>query len=640
MASLSGLKELARFFKKVARWHAHLLYRNPKSFFPKKKKSFLIFAPEAGLSPHYNLAVVVGKILEEFGCESVLVRCAGNFTRCPVLAAKQMPYQSSWEERRKTCHQCEKEADFIFQKYRIPRINLKEFENYPAPDLSQATIRRLQSHVVDGVKIGSLTAFEAACSLKKIKFEAQDQELKGAWTELIHNAQKSYRMCREILKDKNFSGVIYYGDYSIHLGAALAAERLNKKAYLISHPSHQNVDRRRCLVYQQSSAKNHRKIAGYWARWKNLPVFPDEILDISDDLITRFQGIGSHIYSPPLPPRKTGGVTARRHVVAFTSSPDEFFGGFEMFPSLGLKKPKIESAFGIRGEDIHHRWIRGLTRFASQHPDIFFSVRIHPREGYDKRLRRQSYHLGVLQKKIGELPANFRVIWPEDPLSSYALMMDADLVLTTWSTIGLEAARLGIPVLACTKGISGDIHESFNVIETRPEKYFPKLTELLSAKPSWEKIRKAYRWWNLFCLQNSVPLFDLFPSPMQSRLPDYRSPSNGWMIRDVILRGKNIYEVNRRRHWLSRRRNEPGEWQALKAGTADILFYLVFREKNPAGAAVESGMLRGFPYFQSANHRIFLALPPGVSPTQDWRATVTKAEKRLFQLLVQADKAP
>jgi len=633
------LKEISRILKKLDRWYCHVRHRRQKSFSPNSPNSFLMFAPEAGLSPHYHLAVTVGKILQDFGCEVIAVKCTGNFTRCPVLAAKQMPYQSSRQDRLRTCHQCEKESDLVYQKYRLPRINLRDYDRFPVPNLSQASIRLLRNYMVDNVKIGSLTAFEAACSLKKIKFENQDQELKNAWMELIQNAQKSYLMCKEILKNKSFLGVIYYGDYSIHLGAALAAEKLKKKAYLIAHPSHQNIDRRRCLIYQQSSAKNHRKIAGYWSQWKNLPVFPEEILDISDDLITRFQGVGSHIYSAPLPVKKASVSTNLRHVVAFTSSPDEFFGGFEMFPGLGLRKPKIKSAFGIQGKNIHHRWIRGLMCFAEKNPNLMFSVRIHPREGFDKRLQRQSYHLGILEKKIGKPPPNFRVIWPEDPSSSYALMMDADLILTTWSTIGLEAARLGIPVLACTEGISGDIHETFNVIETRPQKYFQRLVELLSAKSSWENILKAYRWWNLFCLQNSVPLFDLFPRPMESPLPEYRSPRNGWMIRDAILKGQNIYTINRRRHWHNRKQNRPSEWRALITGTANILFYLVFHAKRPSGEVLDWGVFRGQPYLASGNRRIFLTLPPGLPPTGTWRATETKAEKRLFQLLIQAESS-
>lgn len=633
------MKELSRFLKKLDRWLCHLRYRHQKSFVPSSKKSILIFAPEAGLGPHYNLAVTIGKILQDLGCETLVVKCTGNFTRCPVLAAKQMNYGSSWHERKNTCQRCEQESDFVYQKYKLPRINLRDYETPSIPDLSDSSLRRIQNYTFDGIKFGSLAAFEVACSLKKIEFKNNDHEIKNAWVELIKNAQKSYLMCKKILNSDRFIGVVYYGDYSIQMGAALAAEKMNKKAYLIGHPSHQNVDRRRCLIYQQSSAKNHRKIAGYWQAWKALPVFPEEIVDIADDLLTRFQGVGSHIYSQPLPKGEIRESATSQHVVAFTSSPDEFFGGFEMFPGLGLKKPKIESAFGLQGAHIHYRWILGLMKFAVHHPKLKFSVRIHPREGFDKRLYRTSHHLNILKNKIKGCPKNFQVIWPEDRVSSYTLMMDADLILTTWSTIGLEAARLGIPVLACTKGISGDIHETFHVIETNPKKYFNTLIELLTAKPCWENIRKAYRWWNLFCLQNSVPLFDLFPSPMECHLPNYRRPRNSGMIRDAILKGQNIFEINRRRHVRSYDQNIKRELQELKNATANILFYLVFHKKRSAGSALEKGFFCGHRYLASGNQRIFLTLPHGQPCNEDWRAIGTKAEKRLFQLLVQEDTA-
>ena len=53
---------------------------------------------------------------------------------------------------------------------------------------------------------------------------------------------------------------------------------------------------------------------------------------------------------------------------------------------------------------------------------------------------------GLGRPPSGSLPGNVRVVGPDDPISSYALLDVGDVVLTYASTIGLEAAVRGLPV--------------------------------------------------------------------------------------------------------------------------------------------------------------------------------------------------
>ena len=71
-------------------------------------------------------------------------------------------------------------------------------------------------------------------------------------------------------------------------------------------------------------------------------------------------------------------------------------------------------------------------------------------------------------------------MWPQDPVSSYDLGEAADLVLTSWSTIGLEMARLGAPGARRVNGaISAIPQDDFMEWGSTTPAYFEKLRELL-----------------------------------------------------------------------------------------------------------------------------------------------------------------
>src|SRR5205807_8907478 len=92
--------------------------------------------------------------------------------------------------------------------------------------------------------------------------------------------------------------------------------------------------------------------------------------------------------------------------------------------------------------------------YVESHDDLQLAVRIHPREGPNKREGGTSQHLQKLRREFGAYQhARVRIIWPEDKTSSYDLGEAADLALVSWSSIGLELARLGVPVLTSTRGI-------------------------------------------------------------------------------------------------------------------------------------------------------------------------------------------
>lgn len=125
-----------------------------------------------------------------------------------------------------------------------------------------------------------------------------------------------------------------------------------------------------------------------------------------------------------------------------------------------------------------HDWIFNTIDYFAAHPEHDLVIRLHPAE---IKLRDKPTREPIGDAIAGaypELPPNVRVIPPDDPISSYPLMTDSDAVTVLTSTVGLEAALRGVPVLVTGKTAyrgKGFTHDA-----TDPEQYWNLIDEVLA----------------------------------------------------------------------------------------------------------------------------------------------------------------
>ena len=90
-------------------------------------------------------------------------------------------------------------------------------------------------------------------------------------------------------------------------------------------------------------------------------------------------------------------------------------------------------------------WLDDILAAAEGSP-FEIVVRVHPAETRLPALVTREQVAVLLQGRQQSLPTNVRVVPPEEPLDTYALIDAADAVMVFSSTVGLEAAALGKPV--------------------------------------------------------------------------------------------------------------------------------------------------------------------------------------------------
>jgi capsule polysaccharide export protein KpsC/LpsZ len=94
-------------------------------------------------------------------------------------------------------------------------------------------------------------------------------------------------------------------------------------------------------------------------------------------------------------------------------------------------------------------WLQSTIRTFASRPDAQLVVRVHPGERYTKG----PSVADVIQQTIPELPENIRIVAASDPLNTYDLIEIADLGLVYTTTVGMEMAMSGVPVI-----VSGQTH--------------------------------------------------------------------------------------------------------------------------------------------------------------------------------------
>ena len=170
-------------------------------------------------------------------------------------------------------------------------------------------------------------------------------------------------------------------------------------------------------------------------------------------------------------------------------------------------------------------WITRTVQYFARRTDIQLVVRIHPGE----KIVPQAKSMGtVVREALPEIPSHIHLIGALDNVNTYDLIEIASLGLAYTTTVGVETAMNGIPVISC-----GDTHyrgRGFTLDPSSWEEYFSVLENVLSDLPAHrlteEQIAKA---WNY-----AYRFFFEYPRPFPWRLMNFWDDLEVWPVEKVL----------------------------------------------------------------------------------------------------------
>ena len=146
--------------------------------------------------------------------------------------------------------------------------------------------------------------------------------------------------------------------------------------------------------------------------------------------------------------------------------------------------------------------VRTIAYFM-RHPEVQLVVRVHPGE-----LKTHGTSMvDVINQAYPELPENIHIIRPEDKTNTYDLMEIADFGLVYTTTVGMEMAMSGLPVI-----VTGKTHYAGKGFTLDPQTWqkYEQMLEQVSNNPTAsrltpEQVEKAWLYAYLFFFEFSLP---------------------------------------------------------------------------------------------------------------------------------------
>lgn len=215
-----------------------------------------------------------------------------------------------------------------------------------------------------------------------------------------------------------------------------------------------------------------------WAEWRDVPLDRKALEFTLRWLVQRRYGanLAWIPFNKSFAKNSVSRNPSRKYLWAlFTSSTDEVAGD-----------PQWQGPYRSQAA-----WVDDVVRWVAQRDDVELVIKVHPNLGGNYYIGKANDELRTYQQMRSSLPSNVRLVLPEDDVNVYALTDIADVGLTFGSTIGLEMAMLGKPVLLASRGL----YEYGSQIWTlRSEEALPEMLEkCLNARPDREIQREAFR---------------------------------------------------------------------------------------------------------------------------------------------------
>jgi hypothetical protein len=517
-----------------------------------KKPVFVFFTPATGVQPFYVTHCVVARTMKELGHQVLLVRCDGQYQHCIFMEMLGQPIDKTEDQRRLACEMCQKTGIDMAAEYELPCVDMSELvEPATIAELDRAA-RSMPDDAgkfrFEGVPFALLCGSDLALALKISDQLRVAGEARRQLQAYVFGAMLSYKATQALAAKLSVHRLVFFNEYSMHLGAVIAAQKAQIPVVRMSLALHKSVDQSKViLLHDPLAIITYHRALDDWSSWRNLALPPAVVGNVADNGVSKLMVGGFSVYSPKHSAGRDDiferlNLSAdRRVLVAYTSSLDEYFSNKNLMRALDVDLFSEHQPFENQIE-----WLKALIAYVESSAHLQLVVRIHPREGANARESRVSEHLGQLKREFSAAYKHVRMIWPEDSTSSYDLAEIADLALTSWTNITMELARIGIPVItAFYKYVPFPLNDVVDWAPT-PSGYFELLERVLSRPPDcFERVRFAYRWSNVYNLTMSLDFGDVVPSSADGRLPPFKMSSCAPILENVLVRGASTVAFNR-----------------------------------------------------------------------------------------------
>jgi hypothetical protein len=255
------------------------------------------------------------------------------------------------------------------------------------------------------------------------------------------------------------------------------------------------------MVKPNARCWSPQPFADFWRDWGSIPLTRPALERTMKWLIGRRYGRGLtwYVYNPSVTwdgtlKQRLNLTSGKKLLVLFTSSTEETAGDKE-----------LEGAY-----EVQSTWVQDVVDWVKDRNDAELVIRVHPHLAGKTGLTRANDEFQFYEAMKAAAPRNTRIVMPDEPLNSYALMDEADVGLTFGSSTGIEMAMLGKPVVLAARNFYEVGSQIINVRSR--ESLRDDLERSLGPFSVRELRREAYRlaYYYAFEFELAFPLVSVF----------------------------------------------------------------------------------------------------------------------------------
>jgi hypothetical protein len=470
---------------------------------PDSGASRVLFLSWRGWSTHLAIETVLAHAVLRRGGEPIFASCGGRLPICdvmPIEAAPPMP-----------CHSC---REYAFGAVRAAGFDIVALHD--AIDVGAAvkaarervaaltTVRQCEDFVADGLPLGRLVRISVAWFLSRGTLPDTPQVI-DTYRSFLASGIVVAKGLNGILERVNPDRVFMLNGtfFAENIMAALATERGLPFGTYEKGLIHDSI------VMTPGAAACYLKVPdSAWQDARQIPLTGDESEALDAYLGERRRGGGTldnfwrdGVEDVGRVRRELRLEAGRPLVVMFCNI---------LWDSAVLEK---DIGFSSMGE-----WVVQGIRWAQAHPEVDLVVRIHPAEVQLRNHPTRERMVEHISSRVPTLPANVRVVPADDPTNSYVFMDEASLGLIYTSTVGLELAARGIPVL-----LAADAHyrgRGFTLDPVTSAEYWETADRLLRSPPDEherQRVRELARRYAALFFFRFHTVLDAVHEPGRSR---------------------------------------------------------------------------------------------------------------------------
>lgn len=523
----------------------------------------LCYAPYSGawtLHGLWEFTILYGLKLR--GCGVKIIICDGVYTDCAI-------YQDVINPRPlNACKQC-----INLTKNLLKDMHLEEKYDILSKYLSKSDIistiewikglnpTEIENACFENFNIGKYVKSSVYSDFRIDRINFSDRKIIKKYFSYLYSGALAYISLKKILETYKPDRVLLFNGRFFDLRILLELCKLyNISVYIHDRGYIDNS----LTINKNTHCIDFTSIKLSWKKWENIPLNLDELEKTRQLLIERSKGknlswkvFSSYNYKNNkiseiislYPNRKIAGL--------FTSSMDEMASEI--------------SEVGGNIFDSQLEWLEESIKFFSRQRDWILIIRGHPNicsENSSGIAINDYQDLLFIKNK---LPENVFLIMPEERVNSYELIDKIDIGITYGSTIGLEIASCGKPVVISSKGFYHGIIPFISVYDKNT--YFDILNKTIELDYKDQEIKKyiyRYIFYYFFRISIPFPLVSVvnvhFGRLNYTDLEDLKYGKDIYLdkITDSILSNKSLFPVPDEKDYSRDEKDEKSFFSSLK----------------------------------------------------------------------------